>query len=250
MRVSAGAAGLLLAAICLAPPGAHARDTREQPRLLPLPAPPGGLSFGLNWNADIYDNLDGGARTGHATDSVLSANFGLDTGALGWWQGGQFALGLQAIASTHPSEYVGDLQTLSNLDAPNQRHVSEFWYSQNVGIATVRGGIMDMNRYFDVTDAAGLFPNSSFGIIPSISANVPASIYPDFGWGVMARLGPDNDDWLIGAYQGNPVRRSSALHDGVMAIAERDWRAPQNHTHIGIGAWYRQVPESGGAADA
>lgn len=235
---------LLVLFLASSPSAAYAQGN-ESSYLIPLSSPHKGVSLGLNWNADAYDNLDGGVKRGYATDSVLSADLGLDTGELHWWKGGRFAFGMQAIASTHPSEYTGDLQTLSNLDAPNQRHIAKFWYAQNFGTATVRGGIMDLNRYFDGNDAASLFPNSSFGIIPSISANVPASIYPDYGWGIMASFGQANDDWLIGIFQGDPTHRSSALHDGAMAIAERDWRTPQGHTHIGIGAWYRQVPESG-----
>lgn len=243
-RVRASAAVLLLLS-CLSPLPACAQGNGDTSRLLPLPSPPRGLHFDLNWDSDLYDNVHGGRKRGYATDSVLTAAFSLDTGDLGWWQGGRFKVAAQAIASTHPSEYAGDLQTLSNLDAPNQRHLTKFWYAQDFGAALVRGGIMDLNQYFDLNDAAGLFPNSSFGIIPTISADVPAAIYPDFGWGLMTKLGGEKDNWRLGIFQGDPTRRSSALHAGAMAIAEHDWRTSQNHTHFGIGAWYRQVPESG-----
>jgi porin len=236
----------LVAGLCTVPVTGLAQDTDQNARVIPLPSPQKGISFGLNWDADAYDNLDGGTRTGYATDSVLSAGFGLDTGELGWWQGGQFSFGVQAIASTHPSEYVGDLQTLSNLDSPNRRQVSEFWYSQQIGPAVVRGGIMDVNSFFNVNDTASLFTNASFGITPSITANVPTATYPDSSWGLMTRLGSATDNWLIGVFQGNPTYRSTALHDGAMLVAERGWRSPANGTHVGIGAWYRQVLEAGG----
>lgn len=222
--------------------GGRAHAAGSATRLLPLPSPRRGLSFDLYWDADAYANLDGGYRRGYATDSVLSAGVGLDTGALGAWRGGKFRLGLQAITSTHPSTYAGDLQTLSNLDAPTRRQIATLWYSQQLGTSLLRAGIIDMNAYFDVNDAAGLFPNSSFGIIPSISVDVPASIYPDYGWGVMGRLGTDTDNWLVGVFQGDPRNRASALQDGAMLIAERDWRNLAAGSHIGIGAWYRQVP--------
>lgn len=196
----------------------------------------------MHWDADAYANLNGGLRRGYATDSVLSAGFRLDTGALGGWPGGTFRLGLQAITSTRPSAYAGDLQTLSNLQAPTQRQIATVWYSQQIGNAILRAGIINMNAYFDVNDAAGLFPNSSFGIIPSISADVPTSIYPDFGWGLMARVGGESDDWLLGVFQGDPGNRASALRDGATVIAERDWRGPASGSHLGIGAWYRRVP--------
>ncbi|MGH8127195.1 MAG: carbohydrate porin [Gammaproteobacteria bacterium] len=242
---------LLALILCLVPFTAYAQDGDESARLIPLPSPHKGLSFGLHWDTDIYGNLDGGVKRGYATDSVLSLGFGLDTEKLGWWQGGEFALGLQAIAGTHPSEYAGDLQTLSNLDAPNRRQIAEFWYAQSLGTATlVRAGIIDMNRFFDANSTAGLFPNSSFGIMPSISANVPVSIYPTYGWGAMAQFGQSGNDWLLGVFQGDPVHRSTALKRGATLIAERDWRAGTHGPQLGIGAWYRRAPIKAGLPES
>lgn len=237
----------MLGAVCTAAPAAVADGSGQPVRLFPLPSLGNGIDLGLAWNADAYENLHGGSQRGYATDSVVSLGLGLDTGALGAWQGGRFQLDLQAIASTHPSAYAGDLQTLSNLDAPNQRHIAKIWYAQEFGNSLLRAGIIDMNSYFDVNDAAGLFPNSSFGIIPSISANVPAPIYPDFGWGIMARLDGAGGDWLLGAFQGNPADRASALRDGATLIAERDWHLSATRSGLGIGAWYRRAPAQAGA---
>ncbi|MGH8272836.1 MAG: carbohydrate porin [Gammaproteobacteria bacterium] len=237
---------LLFGALFVLPAMVFAQADDQSARLIPLPSPQQGLSFGLHWDTDIYDNLDGGVKRGYATDSVLSLGFGLDTGALGAWPGGQFALGLQSITSTHPSEYVGDIQTLSNLDAPNRRQVAEFWYSQAFGSALVRAGVMDVNSFFDVNDIASLFTNSSFGITPSITANVPTATYPDSAWGMMAQFGADKNGWLVGIFQGDPEHRSTALDGGEMLIAERDWRAATGGTQLGIGGWYRRVPVASG----
>lgn len=234
------------AVLALVPAIGVAQEANQNARVLPLPSPRQGLDFNLNWDADAYANVAGGARRGYATDSVVSGGMNLDTGVLGWWRGGSFALGLRAISSTHPSDYVGDLQAVSNLDAPNLRQVSELWYSQQSGQALVRGGIMDVNRFFDVTDAAGLFTNASFGITPTLTLDVPTATYPYPAWGLMTRLGSDTDNWRIGVFQGNPLARSSALHEGAMLIAERGWRNPAAGTHVALGAWYRQAPESAG----
>lgn len=214
-------------------------------RLPPLPSPYKGLSFSLNWDADAYDNLHGGIKRGYATDSVLSFGFGLNTGALGWWRGGKFSLGLRGIWSTHPSEYAGDLQTLSNLDAPNRRQISAFWYSQTFGSALVRAGIMDLNGFFDDNEPAELFANASFGIMPSITANVPTATYPDSAWGVMLQFGEEQNGWLFGVFQGDPERLSTALKGGEMLIAEHNWR-PAGGTQLGIGSWYRRAPAASG----
>lgn len=243
---------LTCAMLCIIPLAAYAHQkSDDSARLIPLPSPRNGISFGLHWDTDIFDNLDGGIKRGYATDSVLSLGFGLDTEKLGWWRGGQFTLGLQAIASTHPSEYAGDLQTLSNLDAPNRRQIAELWYAQSLGDATlVRAGIIDMNRFFDVTDTAGLFTNSSFGITPSISFNVPTSIYPNYGWGAMVQFGHYENGWLFGVFQGDPVHRSTVFKQGATLISERDMRFGTGGPQIGIGAWYRRAPATAGQPES
>ncbi|MGA7965448.1 MAG: carbohydrate porin [Gammaproteobacteria bacterium] len=238
---------LLILAVCLAAPSAHAQNSGDSARLIPLPSPHKGLSFSAHWDSDIFDNLDGGAKQNYATDSVLSLGFGLGTGALGAWQGGQFALGLQAITSTHPSRYVGDIQTLSNLDAPDQRQVSQFWYSQAFGHSLVRAGLMDLNSSFDTNDTASLFTNASFGITPTLTVDVPTATYPDPAWGVMARFGEVRNGWRVGLFQGNPEARSSALKGGAMLIGERDWHpAAKDSPQIGVGGWYRHAPAAYG----
>jgi porin len=231
------ALALLLSAV------APARADDESVRLLPLPSPSKGLSFSFDWDADAFDNVDGGLKTGYATDSLVSAGLDLDTGALDWWRGGEFAFGVQAIASTHPSAYAGDLQTLSNIDAPNRRQVSELWYAQNFGDAVlIRAGIMDINSFFDVNDTASLFLNSSFGITPTLPSDVPTATYPDSAWGAMAQFGKNGNGWLIGVFQGDPVNRSTALKRGAMLIAERDFQASAQGARLGVGTWYRRAP--------
>jgi len=240
-RIAVSAVVLFILSLPPCGPCAFAQGARHSARLLPLPTPGKGLTLALHWDIDAYGNLDGGARRGYATDSVASAGLGLDTGALGAWRGGMFQLGLQAITSTHPSAYVGDAQTESNLDAPDQRQISALWYAQDLGRAKIRGGIMDVNNYFDVTGSADLLTNASFGITPTVTADVETPTYPAPSGGVMARLGPRNDDWLVGAYQGDPARRSTALRDGSFLVAERGWRDAATGFHLGIGAWYRRA---------
>jgi porin len=157
-------------------------------------------------------------------------------------------VGLQAIASTHPSEYAGDLQTLSNIDAPNQRHVAEAWYSQVFGeAALLRAGVMDINSYFDVNETAAFFLNSSFGIAPTLPSNVPTATYPDSAWALMGRVGAEKNGWLLGAFQANPEGRSTALDGGAMLVVERGWSTRDTSgTRIGVGAWYRNAPLEAG----
>jgi hypothetical protein len=52
----------------IAPIASDAQDGDEAPRVRPLPSPRKGLGFSLGWDADVYDNLHGGAKRGSATD--------------------------------------------------------------------------------------------------------------------------------------------------------------------------------------
>lgn len=234
----------VLALTFLLAPFVHAQADDEPARIIPLPSATEGVSFYLGWDADIFYVADGGVERGYATDSLISAGMDLDTEALGWWQGGQFVFAVAAIASTHPSEYAGDLQALSNIAAPHRRQVSELWYSQAFGDnVLLRAGIMYIDSFFDVNDTASLFINSSYGLTPTIPSNVPTATYPDSGWGVMARFGSEQNAWRVGLFQGDPVNRSTAFKRGAMLIAERDWIVTSSGTRIGIGSWYRHAPE-------
>lgn len=238
---------LAAVALWLPPSAGFAWQSDTPTSAVPAPSSHEGLDFTLFWDADAYANVAGGKTRGSATDSLLEAGMGLDTDGLGWWRGGTFAVALQAMASTHPSRYVGDLQTLSHLEAPNGRHVAQFWYAQSFGgSALLRAGIMDVNSFFDVNETAGLFANSSFGITPSITANVPTATYPDSAWGVMAGFGNDDDGWRAGVFQGNPADRSSALRQGAMFIAERNWRPAAHASRLNVGAWLRHAPAQAG----
>jgi len=235
------AAAALLAVALTAGMPAHAQQGGQSSRLLPLPSTGRGLTFGLHWDSDVYADVAGGSRRGYATDSVASAALGLDTGKLGAWQGGTVQFGLQSITSTHPSAWVGDAQGVSNLEAPNRRQVSALWYAQDLGGAKVRGGIMDVNRFFAVTDAAGMLTNASFGISPTLTLDAPTPTYPAPAWGLMARLGHPDNAWLLGLYEADPEHRSTALRGGSYLIAERDWHRPATGSHVGVGAWYRRA---------
>ncbi|NJK94705.1 MAG: carbohydrate porin [Bacteroidales bacterium] len=78
-----------------------------------------------------------------------------------------------------PSEFfTGDIQVLSNIEAGDYTGLYEFYYSQSFGGFSLLLGQHDLNSEFIGTKYGGTFINSSFGIAPSISLNVPVSIYP------------------------------------------------------------------------
>jgi porin len=93
-----------------------------------------------------------------------------------------------------PSEYVGDAQVVSNIDAPNTWKIYEAWYNQSLFSERVslRFGLYDLNSEFDVIETAGLFLNSSHGIGADFSQtglNGP-SIFPTTSFGARFKIQP------------------------------------------------------------
>jgi len=169
-------------------------------------------------------SIHGGLRPGSASDTVAQAGVTLDSAPLGLWKGGRLHGSVVHIESSRPSrDYVGDLQVASNLEAPAADRVYQLWYRQRLSRCwQARAGLIDLNQSLAVTPQAGLFLNASFGITPSIAANVPTSLYPKPGLGLVARRrGPAGAGLRLGLFQGQPGHRQTPFGHGVMAIAEQ-----------------------------
>ena len=108
-------------------------------------------------------------------DAVLTFN----TEKLGLWKGGLFLLHGQNIHGATPSaDYTGDYQVFSNIEAGEHTGLYEFNYRQTLGNLTMMIGQHDLNSQYCVSDYAGIFINSSLGIMPNVSLNVPVGIFP------------------------------------------------------------------------
>ncbi|MGA7802566.1 MAG: carbohydrate porin [Gammaproteobacteria bacterium] len=210
-------------------------------RVLLFPALRGALQVGMHLDTEAVSNVAGGLRRATAYDTVLHGGVNLDSAALGLWNGGRLRLSAVRITSGQPDVHnVGDLQVASNLAAPSATRIYQFWYRQRLarGLA-LRAGLVDMNQYFAVTPHASTFLNSSFGILPTVSANVPTSIYPKPGAGVMLDARGNGWDTELGAFQGEPSRRGEPFGHGAMVIGQVQRGAVQ------AGVWsYRETGEA------
>ncbi len=129
--------------------------------------------------------VDGGAASSETARYAGLTDLSLivDTGAAGWWDGGQLVVLLQsARGRSLTEECLGDLQTVSNIDAPELTQVSEYYLEQRVGTARLKVGRQDANADFVVSDGAAELVNSSFGLVPT----VPLPTYPAPALGVSA----------------------------------------------------------------
>ncbi len=113
-------------------------------------------------------------------------------------------------ANTHGAEpsqqLIGDVQALSNIEAGNHTYLQELWYKQQFNKFVFTLGLQDLNVEFANSDYAQLYLNSSFGILPVISNNFNASIFPlttmglTFDWNFS-----DKTRWINAFYDGSPT---------------------------------------------
>ncbi len=149
-----------------------------------------GVSFEAAYAVDAFANVRGGARRGggylHNADLTLA----VDAGELMGWRGASFFGYVLGNYGDALSEYVGDLQGVSNIEAPAAWQLYEAWLQQAIAgeAASVKIGLYDVNSEFASVETAGLYLGSAHGIGPDFSQsglNGP-SIFP--ATGLAARL--------------------------------------------------------------
>jgi len=166
-------------------------------------------SFGFPDQA--LDTTEGGRYAG-LTDIV----FAVDTAAAGWWRGGLFVVDLQNTRGGDISDFVGDVQGISNIVAPPGTRFAEYYFKQlfQGGRFCLKVGKQDANADFVVSEGGGEFINSSFGLIPT----VPLPTYPAPALGIMG--GWSATEFIrfkIGYWDGTPTADSgvsTAVIDG------------------------------------
>lgn len=147
-----------------------------------------GIIFNLDYTSDLFSNVSGGIKNNSVyldnTDITLSFEMEKLTG----WKGTDLNFYFLGNHGKSPSELVGEVQTLSNIDAYNTWKLYEAWIQREFlnEKLSVLAGLYDLNSEFDVIETAGLFINSSFGIGPdySQSGKKGPSIFPNTSIGL------------------------------------------------------------------
>jgi len=186
-----------------------------------------GIILEAVYSGEFVRNFDPGLVNGRREliyEDNLDLTVTIDTGKAGLWPGGTiFVYGLRNHGGDPSGNVIGDLQTASNIEAPDNFLVHEAWYEQKFsdGFLSILFGLYDLNSEFLVTDYGSLFLNSSFGIEPEVSGNVPTSIFPKAGLAVRARIQPVEGCYLQAVgLDGDPETRSLSSSEGKMFVAE------------------------------
>ena len=165
------------------------------------------VSFEASYIGDNVNNTTGGIRTGTSYLGMANITVGFNTETARLWKGGCFFVN---VANTHGDEpsagLIGDVQVVSNIEAGDHTFFQELWISQKIGKTEIIAGLQDLNAEFASSEYGALYLNSSFGILPIISNNFNASIFPLTTLGLTHKWDiSEKYTWLNAIYDGSPT---------------------------------------------
>ncbi len=180
-----------------------------------------GITAEVAHTADFATNVSGGVKRGSSYLDNVDLTLTFDLGTAWGWAGAKALFYVLGNNGSSPSELVGDVQTVSNLDAPDTWKLYEGWVEQELasGRLSLKAGLYDLNSEFDVIDTGGLFLNSSHGIGPDFSQtgeNGP-SIFPTTSLALRLRASiSESVDFKLAALDGIPgdVQDPGGTHVG------------------------------------
>lgn len=208
------------------------------------------FSFETSYVGDFVGNASGGIKTGTAYLGMANIILGFETEKAGWWKGGSFFINGAALHGESPSEkLIGDFQIASNIDAGEHTYMHELWYKQQIGNIEFTIGLQDLNVDFAASENGSMYINSSFGIAPVISDNVPVPIFPLTGLGISFKWNIADKISLLGAafdgcpsdFSENKYNLNWTLNDeeGLLTIGELQYETKKNLTGVyKIGYYY------------
>ena len=196
-----------------------------------LPKKENPFHFEMSYIGDVYGNAAGGLKRGGSYMGMGNLKIGFDTEKARWWKGGSFFINGASIHGKSLSEnFAGDLQVASNIDAGTHVYMHELWFRQDFEKCSFTLGLQDLNADFMVTENGGEFINSSFGVPPVVSGNIPVPIFPLTGLGVSAiwninyrfTLQAAVFDGCQKSFEHNPynLQWNFCKDDGVFAVTE------------------------------
>lgn len=218
-----------------------------------------GVNFEFFYTADFLGVATGGIQHKMTYLHLVDLNLNLDMDKLVGWKGASFHFSGEASQGESPSNHAGDLQTLSNIDAPDFWKLYLAYLQQDFldGKLSLLAGLMDSNADFDSGVVDAFFIHSTPGMGPEFSGsglNGPA-LWPYSAVGALAKIKLYKGLYInIAAYDGvagnpatpnsNPIKFSKA--DGALIVSELGWEskdidddkaADKAYRKLSLGSW-------------
>jgi len=188
-----------------------------------------------------WSGVRGGAcSSGSVNRYLFKSALSVDTGKLAGWKGGTGLVSLYHRLGGDGSEYVGDAQGFSNIDAAQGTGLYEAWFEQKFwgDWLRIKAGKVDANTEFAVVENSSDFLNSSMGYSPTI---LSFPTYPDPRPSVNVFVRP-----IDGYYVGAGIY--DLAHAGAMPIIEagRRWKRGDKEMpgRLAAGFWHQNGPVS------
>ena len=175
-----------------------------------------GIEFTLTFTHDGSANLVGGVQRGAASRGLLMGQVSAVLERLSRLRGTRALLSYAVLRGSNGSDFTGDIQAFSNIDAEPFAHLFEAWLEQPIGGAgRLKVGRVDANTEFAVVGPAADFINASAGFSPSI-LGLPTYPDPKMSANLFIQAAP----WLAfsgGLYEGT----FDAGADGATSVRDR-----------------------------
>lgn len=166
-----------------------------------------GITFDASLFLDWTANLNGGIRTGSGVQQLFIASLAFDTERLFGHPGGTVYGEFQWLTGDRISRnFVGDVQTYSNIEDERRVQLAEAWYEQRLldDRLRVKIGKVDANTEFAIAENGLEFLNSSMGFSPTVFL-LPT--YPDPAMSVNLYVNPlESLTFGLGVYDGSLQR--------------------------------------------
>lgn len=185
----------------------------------------------FSYTGELVGDVSGGARRGVVFTGMVGTQATLDLHRLIGWSG---ASAFIYVLDTHggaPSGLVGDVQGVSDLEAPPAVRLEEAWLQQNMlaNHVSLLAGRYDLGSEFYVVQSGNLFQNSSLGMGAEfgLSGVEGPSSYPFTAVGGRVDVKPSHNTVIRAAVlDGVPVDRpDGGIHlfapgDGALLVGE------------------------------
>lgn len=170
-----------------------------------------GVSYSFTYIGEGLGVASGGMRRGGVYNGRIDIEADADLEKLLGWRGASIHANLYQIHGTGLSrDYVGNMLTVSGIEALPSTRLYELWFEQKFfnDALSIRVGQLAADTGFAVSQTGTLFVNGTFGWPGVLAANLPAGgpAYPLATPGVRAKYTPDrNFSFQIGLFNGDPA---------------------------------------------
>lgn len=169
-----------------------------------------GVTFGLVHTFDLLTNVTGGIKRGTVGGGKLEGMIGIDFEKLSGVNGLSFFANIfQLHGDSGPTRnLVGNLNTISNIEALPTTRLSEAWLEQSIlgGKGSIRAGQIVVDTEFLFSQYFSFFITSDWPTNPAVNIPSGGPAYPLSTPGVRFKLEPTpQTTFLLAVFNGDPA---------------------------------------------